>query len=119
MEADDFGPVIRDDDYRPLKDGYVAAGLGEDYAYSPVEARHNKRGNVLFADTHAEAMTLMELGYQLSHDHEGEHLPKGTPHPVAEPTTGTYKATNRLWNAQGVDKIAEQHRAHDENGDNP
>lgn len=117
VQADDFGPVVRDDDYRPPDDGYAAAGLGVDYDYSPVEPRHNKRGNVLFADSHAEAMTLKELGYQFKHDHPADRLAKTTPHPVADSTTGTYSATNKLWNGQGVDKIAAEHRSQDDDED--
>ncbi|MHC4443653.1 MAG: prepilin-type N-terminal cleavage/methylation domain-containing protein [Planctomycetota bacterium] len=46
-----FGP--RD----PVKDG--------PQVHSPVEMRHSGRGNVLFADGHAEAMRLKQLGYSL------------------------------------------------------
>ena len=85
----------------------VPKGLdAEYYRYSPVEMRHTGLGNVLFVDMHAEAMTLTQLGYQLS-DSLGIPLPKGTAIPI-ELGSGTNAggATNRLWNGQGVDLLA-------------
>lgn len=86
-----------------------AAGLGSEdfYAYSPVEVRHNGRANILFADTHAQAMTLEELGYQVSDGTTPEDMRRGVPLPVGvsygiEATT----ATNRLWNGEGTDPLA-------------
>ena len=77
------------------------------YQYSPVEMRHDGQGNVLFVDMHAEAMTLTQLGYQLSETLGIPELPKGTAVPIElDSGTNADGATNRLWNGQGVDLIA-------------
>ncbi len=86
------------------------------YAYSPVEMRHNKRGNILFTDTHAEAMTFVQLGYQISDGSTPEGVPKGTAIPVQEPESGTYTATNKLWNGDAYDPIAQEHHHEDPGG---
>lgn len=89
----------------------VPTGLDtEIYAYSPVEARHNKLGNVVFGDTHAEAMTLPELGYQLVDPGEYTNVPEGTPFPIQDPYAGSYTAGNKLWTGDGSDPIAHEHR---------
>lgn len=96
--AQRFGPGADD----------VPKGLdAEYYQYSPVEMRHTGLGNVLFVDMHAEAMTLTQLGYQLSETLGIPELPKGTAVPI-ELGSGTNAggATNRLWNGLGVDLIA-------------
>ena len=91
--------------------GDVSPGLDPTiYAYSPVEMRHAKLGNVLFVDTHARAMTLVQLGYQLS---DGGDVPDYTAIPIREPNAGTYTATNRMWNGDGSDRIADAHRPSD------
>jgi prepilin-type processing-associated H-X9-DG protein len=95
--------------------GDLPQGLGSDpaevYAYSPVEARHDKRGNVLFADTHAAAMTLTELGYHLSDGTDPVGVRRGVPIPSRDPTGEGSTATNKLWNGLGVDPMAAQPHA--------
>lgn len=83
--------------------GDVAGSLDPDlYKYSPVEMRHGDRGNVVFVDGHAEPMTLSDLGYQLNE--------KGVPEPIIDPLGDTYTASNALWNGEGTDLIAREHR---------
>ncbi len=108
-----FGPVLAPDEFS--HDGEylpesMNAELAKVYAYSPVEPRHNKRGNVLFVDTHAEAMTLKELGYELADGTTPPGVRRGAPVPIHDPETGTYTATNKLWNGEGVDRMAQEHR---------
>jgi len=88
--ADRFGPG----------GGDVEPGIEDTelYQYSPVAMRHGKRGNVSFLDGHAEAMTLEDLGYQLNEDR--------VPMPILDATTGSYTASNKLWNGEGYDHIA-------------
>lgn len=87
---------------------YVEEGLDTNlYSYSPVELRHNRHGNVLFVDTHAEPMTLTELGYEFDN---ADGVPEKTPRPIRDPQTGTYTASNKLWTGTGVDTIAQEHR---------
>lgn len=93
-----FGPQVED----------VPKGLdAEYYRYSPVEMRHTGLGNVLFVDMHAEAMTLKQLGYQLSDALGITELPTGTAVPIElGPAPKAGGATNRLWNGLGVDPLA-------------
>lgn len=92
-DAVKFGPGSSD----------VQAGLDESlYKYSPVEMRHGNRGNVVFVDGHAESMTLSDLGYQVDE--------KGVPVPILDPLGETYSASNKLWNGEGIDMIAREHR---------
>lgn len=70
------------------------------YQFSPVEMRHRGLGNVAFVDTHVEAMTLKQLGYELNE--------KGVPLPRLVPTDTTIKATNRLWTGLGQDRFADE-----------
>lgn len=101
--ADSFGPGAAD-----LEDG-VDPNL---YAYSPVEMRHGDKGNVAFVDGHVEAMTLVQLGYQVNS--------KGVAEPIRDPETGTYTATNKLWNGEGYDQLANEHHPRtDDNGGEP
>jgi len=79
---------------------------GEVYRFSPVEARHQGSGNVLFVDGHGQTMTPSDLGYELHDGALGDSVPVGTPVPILDPENGPYKATNKLWNGLGVDKIA-------------
>jgi prepilin-type processing-associated H-X9-DG protein len=72
------------------------------FQYSPVEMRHNNKGNVVFLDSHAESMSLDALGYETNED----DVPIG----VLNPLTGTYGATNKLWNGAAYDEIAIKHR---------
>ena len=88
----------------------VPAGLDADtYAYSPVEMRHNKRGNVVFLDTHAEAMTVKQLGYELSPGDSTKLLASGSAIPIRDPLSGTYSANNKLWTGNDSDPIAADH----------
>lgn len=90
--AKEFGPDAGD----------VAPGLDpEVYRYSPVEIRHGSRGNIVFVDGHVEAMTLEQLGYETDE--------KGVAKPIADPQSGTYKASNKLWNGEAYDDLANEH----------
>lgn len=93
-DAERFGPG----------DGDVDQGLDPTrYAYSPVEMRHGSRGNVVFLDTHVEAMTLKDLGYHVDE--------KGVPVPILDAESDPSPATNKLWNGKGVDMIATESRS--------
>ncbi len=95
-----FGPA--EDDVEPGLDSVL-------YLYSPVEMRHRGGGNVVFVDTHAERMTLTQLGYQLETAPENPR-DKGAADPILNPLEETYSADNRMWNGEGQDPIALQHR---------
>lgn len=83
--------------------GEVSAGNDpEQFAYSPVEMRHGKRGNVVFVDSHAESKTLTDLGYQVDD--------KGFAIPVWSVSEGEVGATNKLWNGEAYDRIVETNR---------
>lgn len=71
-------------------------------AFSPVEIRHRKQGNVIFADGHGEAMTLQQLGYEIPL--EGEHYGKVIPVDPDVTTTGTW--TNKLWTGTNQDPMS-------------
>jgi prepilin-type N-terminal cleavage/methylation domain-containing protein/prepilin-type processing-associated H-X9-DG protein len=77
------------------------------YQFSPVEMRHRGLGNVAFVDGHGEAMTLLQLGYELLGDNPDEKKKKDTAVPVLDPTVSTVKATNRLWTGSGQDSFAD------------
>ena len=81
----------------------VEEGLDADlYQYSPVEMRHKDRGNVVFVDGHAAAMTLEKLGYQRDENDVAK--------PIFDPLNETYTANNKLWNGDAFDDIARKHR---------
>jgi prepilin-type processing-associated H-X9-DG protein len=110
-----FGPVLASEDYSYDGDYLpenMKAELVDVYAYSPMEPRHKNRGNVLFVDSHAEAMTLKELGYGFESNGGGkpDGIRRGAPIPILDPESGTYAASNKMWNGQGIDRIAEEHR---------
>jgi len=87
-----FGPSVSD----------VDAGLDPAlFRFSPVEARHGDKGNVAFVDSHAEAMTLTQLGYEIG-DADRFH---GVALPVTDPAVGVH-ATNKLWNGLANDPLA-------------
>lgn len=91
--ADRFGPG----------GGDLAPGLSPDlYQYSPVEMRHGAHGNVLFVDSHAVAMNLADLGYELNE--------RQIPVPVLDSMNGSYRATNKLWTGSGQDRLAVAHQ---------
>ncbi len=79
-------------------------------AYSPVEARHRGRCNTVFVDSHAEAMTPLELGYEIN-GLEGHltvpDLPNGLTLPRHDATSGPFKATNKFFTGLGRDPIWE------------
>jgi prepilin-type processing-associated H-X9-DG protein len=88
--------------------GDLPEGLGAEpryFAYSPVEPRHKDRGNVLFVDTHAEAMSLQELGYEVSDGTTPEGIRRGVPLPIHNPSLQDSVATNKLWNGEGRDPL--------------
>ena len=76
----------------------VSAGLDSTlYQFSPVETRHNKLGNVIFADSHGQAMTHTQLGYHLDEDR--------VPKPVLDPDDVDFQGSNRLWTGLGRDPL--------------
>ncbi len=113
--ATSFGPLRPGESAGPdaevsIDDPPIPAGLDpEIYAYSPVEMRHNKRGNVVFLDSHAEAMTVQQLGYELSPGDSSKRIAAGTAVPVRDPLSGTYSANNKLWTGHNTDPIAAAH----------
>ena len=110
VNAGGFGPRVETYDDPDSPGDAIPSGLNaEVFTYSPMEPRHANQGNVLFADTHADALTLVELGYQIS-DGSDESIPEGVPIPIHDPMSETYTATNRLWNGEGSDSIAYEHR---------
>jgi prepilin-type processing-associated H-X9-DG protein/prepilin-type N-terminal cleavage/methylation domain-containing protein len=73
--------------------------------FSPAEARHNGRANVVFLDGHCEGLTLADLGYVLDSS--------GVPQPQPGNSSSTFPAnplnalpwgTNRLWTGVGLDE---------------
>jgi prepilin-type processing-associated H-X9-DG protein len=75
--------------------------------FSPAEARHNDRANVVFLDGHADSLTLQDLGYNVSLD--------GVPQPQPPDLSTTFAANplaslpwgdNRLWTGQGLDETS-------------
>ena len=102
-----FGPTLGGGPLDPPYE-YVADGLDKEvYAYSPAAARHNDRANAVFVDSHAESLTLKEMGYELSDFDPTRTLPKGTPIPVEDPTVGPH-ATNKMFNGDGFDRLARE-----------
>jgi len=91
QNATRFGPDTAD-----VRAGQDAAV----FQFSPVEMRHRGFGNVAFVDTHVEAMSLKQLGYELNK--------KGVPLPRLDPTDTTITATNRLWTGLGQDRFADE-----------
>jgi|CXWL01.1.fsa_nt_gi type II secretory pathway pseudopilin PulG len=77
-------------------------GLSDLNAFSPVEIRHRKQGNVIFADVHGEAMTLQQLGYEIPI--EGPNIGKVVPIDPNVTTTGHW--SNKLWTGTGTDPKA-------------
>ena len=109
VRANKFGPRTSSFDPQDFE-GYDLGSLNATiYSYSPAEPRHSGRANVVFADMHGEGVTPVELGYELS-DGSDPDIPKGVPLPVHDPLAGTYSASNRMWNGDGSDQIAEQHK---------
>ncbi len=78
------------------------------YQFSPVEMRHRGLGNVAFVDTHVEAMTLDQLGYEMQGDNPDEKKNKNTAIPVLDPKVPTVTANNRLWTGLGQDRFANE-----------
>ena len=75
--------------------------------FSPAEARHNGRANVVFLDGHTESLTLEDLGYDL--DTSGVPQPQpgnlSTTFP-ANPLSALPWGTNRLWTGVGLDETS-------------
>ncbi len=110
QNAGRFGPSVNEFTGDPRSGDLPPGHDPEVYAYSPMEARHTGRGNVLFVDSHAEAMTPVALGYELADGTTPADVRKGTPVPILDPSAGTYTASNRLWNGEDGDRIAREHR---------
>jgi prepilin-type processing-associated H-X9-DG protein/prepilin-type N-terminal cleavage/methylation domain-containing protein len=64
--------------------------------FSPAEARHNGRANVVFLDGHCESLTLADLGYSLLN---------GIPQ-CQTGTTPLPGANNSLWTGRGLDEYS-------------
>jgi prepilin-type processing-associated H-X9-DG protein len=64
--------------------------------FSPAEARHSGRSNVVFLDGHTESLTLDALGYSLAN---GVPLLQTTATPVAG-------SNNGLWTGRGLDEYS-------------
>ena len=102
QNAKNFGPGAAD----------VGAAIPERekelYQFSPVEMRHRDLGNVAFVDANVEAMTLVQLGYELLGDTLHDKQKKNTAVPVLDPTAAALHATNRLWTGTGQDRFADE-----------
>ncbi len=63
--------------------------------FSPAEARHNNRANVVFLDGHTDSLTLEDLGYVVTNN-------------VAQPQASTTLpwGDNHLWTGQGHDETS-------------
>jgi prepilin-type processing-associated H-X9-DG protein len=63
--------------------------------FSPAEARHNNRANVVFLDGHVDSLTLEDLGYVVQNN-------------VAQPQTVTTLpwGDNKLWTGKGRDETS-------------
>ncbi|MBI3835841.1 MAG: type II secretion system protein [Planctomycetes bacterium] len=70
--------------------------------FSPVEMRHNKLGNVMFADGHGQTLSLKDLGYEINS--------AGLAIPVLKPADGKMW-NNKLWTGQGADPMLAQRPA--------
>lgn len=70
-----------------------ASQPNEHLGHSPVEMRHAGKGNVAFADAHAESMTLAQLGY---HTDKADQV-------VTADAIDRDLASNRLWTGTGRD----------------
>ena len=66
----------------------------EELGHSPVEARHQRKGNVAFVDGHAATMTPEQLGYQMN---------PATGEVVLVGDIDRTKAHNKLWAGTGRD----------------
>jgi len=112
-DAMSFGPNGPSEVDEPGRDDVPPGFDKQLYAYSPVEARHKRSGNVIFLDSHGEAKTLRELGYQLgdgsSSNPLGMEAKRDVPIPIRDPNSGVYTATNRLWNGDDADPLAHEH----------
>jgi prepilin-type processing-associated H-X9-DG protein/prepilin-type N-terminal cleavage/methylation domain-containing protein len=64
--------------------------------FSPAEARHGGRANVVFLDGHVESLSLLDLGYVVAN---GVPLLQTTATPLAG-------ANNRLWTGRGLDETS-------------
>jgi prepilin-type processing-associated H-X9-DG protein len=65
--------------------------------FSPAEARHRGRANVVFLDGHVESLTLFDLGYSL--DAAGIPMCQTTAVPIAG-------ANNKLWTGRALDEYS-------------
>jgi prepilin-type N-terminal cleavage/methylation domain-containing protein/prepilin-type processing-associated H-X9-DG protein len=93
QSAKKFGPGPQD----------LAAGIDPVlYSFSPVELRHRNHGNVMFVDSHVQAMTWAELGYELQ-----DATYPNIPMPIIDPVgSAGGHWNNRLWTGTGVDAMA-------------
>ncbi|MBX9679843.1 MAG: DUF1559 domain-containing protein [Gemmataceae bacterium] len=64
--------------------------------FSPGEARHSARANVVFLDGHVESLSLADLGYALVN---------GIPQ-LQTTSTPLAGSTNRLWTGRGLDETS-------------
>jgi prepilin-type processing-associated H-X9-DG protein len=68
--------------------------------FSPAEARHSGKANVVFLDGHAEGLTLPALGYAMLNGIPQCQNPGTTPQYPA----GTSVPSNAMWNGRGLDE---------------
>ena len=85
-DEQDFSPDPSDPANKPL----------EVLGHSPVEARHQRNGNVVFVDAHAASMKLEALGYQMD-PLTGETLK------IDDPLYDRTMNHNKLWAGTGRD----------------
>src|SRR5262249_18708216 len=64
--------------------------------FSPAEARHNGRANVVFLDGHVESRSLVDLGYAMIGGVPGLQT-------TSAPLPG---ANNALWTGRGLDEYS-------------
>lgn len=75
--------------------------------FSPAEARHNGRANVVFLDGHCESLTLEDMGYKL----DGNGAPQPQPANLSysfpqNPLSALSWGDNRLWTGAGLDETS-------------
>jgi len=78
----------------------VPAGFDQArFAFSPAEQRHGSKANVIFIDSHGEAMTQRDLGYEFDPETNSYPIPI-----LDAATPGSWN--NRMWTGTGADPQA-------------
>jgi len=94
-----FGPEPGDGESAPV--GANGNSIPDEFLYSPVEARHKGRGNVIFVDGHGEGQTLTQLGYARDETNPNIVVPVRTKDDPGE-------WNNKMWTGTGRDPFAER-----------